>query len=277
MGSQTIGAQALTPSPRRRLAASAAWLPVIVTAVALLAPTAPALAARDSPARLVPGPTAAVSYTATPISDRTNVYRKPGGGGRPLMRLRTGSPPTGNPDDILGDGLLVLGSRADSRGHVWLRVQLLQHPLGRSGWIDSKLAELTPNPYRVEIRLRARRLVVYRSGRVVKRARVVIGAPTTPTPRGLFAIARQIDCTQFSCASGFVGSAINLLTAYSPAFQASGFAGGEAIVAIHGRGRSALADPIGSARSHGCVRVRNVTATWILRTLTPGTPVRIAR
>lgn len=264
-------------SPSRR---TARWAPVAVLIGLAIAPGAAAAAvgaAGTTTTGLLPGPSSRLSYTATPALDQTRVYAAPGGRGRSILRLHTGGAATNDPLDLLGDGLLILGSKADSRGHVWYRIQLLQRPRGRSGYIDSDLALVTSNPYRVVVRLARRTVTVYRSGRMVRRASAVVGAPATPTPVGLFAIAKQIDCVQFRCGSGFVGSAINLLTAYSPVYQDIGFDGGAGIVAIHGRGVASLGDPLGSARSHGCVRVQNGAATWILKTLTPGTPVRIQR
>jgi lipoprotein-anchoring transpeptidase ErfK/SrfK len=53
------------------------------------------------------------------------------------------------------------------------------------------------------------------------------------------------------------------------------FDGGPGRVAIHGRGGASLLDPLGTARSHGCVRVANALVRWMARTLQPGTPVTI--
>jgi hypothetical protein len=247
-------------------------LPVLVVGLGAV----PAVAAAE-PSDAVPAPTAKRSYTATPAFERTKVYAAPGRRGTPITVLHTGSDATNDPLDLLGDGLLVLGSKADAAGHLWYRVQLLQKPRGRSGYIDADRAQLSANPYRVVVRLRRRTVTIYRAGRAILATRAVVGKPATPTPTGLFAIAKQIDCVQFTCSSPFVGSAINLLTAYSPVYQATGFAGGPGIVAIHGRGPSSLGDPLGSARSHGCIRVPNAVATWILDTLIPGTPVQVTR
>ncbi len=57
------------------------------------------------------------------------------------------------------------------------------------------------------------------------------------------------------------------------------FDGGDATVGIHGRGGASLVDPLGSARSHGCIRLANKSIDWLVRTVgrdeRPGTPVRI--
>jgi lipoprotein-anchoring transpeptidase ErfK/SrfK len=46
-------------------------------------------------------------------------------------------------------------------------------------------------------------------------------------------------------------------------------------VAIHGRGGALLADPLGSARSHGCIRLDNGAIAWLAARATEGTPVAI--
>jgi len=111
---------------------------------------------------------------------------------------------------------------------------------------------------------------VYRDGRLVRSFRAVVGAPATPTPVGLFAVYeldRQAD------PSGFLGPWVVQLTAFSNVLES--FGGGPGRVALHGRGGSSLNDPLGSARSHGCVRIDNSNVAWLARVAVPGTPVRI--
>ena len=55
------------------------------------------------------------------------------------------------------------------------------------------------------------------------------------------------------------------------------YGGGPGRVAIHGRGGSSLADPLGSARSHGCIRVDNAAVRLLARVLAPGVPVVVSR
>jgi lipoprotein-anchoring transpeptidase ErfK/SrfK len=101
----------------------------------------------------------------------------------------------------------------------------------------------------------------------------VIGSPTTPTPRGLFSIVEVWR----SNAGDFRGSYILPLTAHSNVLQE--FGGGDGRVGIHGRGGSSLLDPLGSARSHGCIRLANRAIDWLVRTVgagrLPGMPVRV--
>jgi lipoprotein-anchoring transpeptidase ErfK/SrfK len=104
----------------------------------------------------------------------------------------------------------------------------------------------------------------------VRRFPAVVGAPGTPTPRGLAAIYernRQPD------PGGFLGPWSLALTAMSDALES--FGGGPGRVAIHGREGASLSDPLGSARSHGCIRITSRAVSWLARHAPPGTPVRI--
>jgi len=57
------------------------------------------------------------------------------------------------------------------------------------------------------------------------------------------------------------------------------FDGGDGRIGIHGRGASSLLDPLGSAHSHGCIRLSNTAIDWLVHTIGPGqlpcTPVQI--
>lgn len=53
------------------------------------------------------------------------------------------------------------------------------------------------------------------------------------------------------------------------------FDGGDGELALHGRGGASLLDPLGSARSHGCIRVDNGAIGFIASHAPLGTPVII--
>jgi lipoprotein-anchoring transpeptidase ErfK/SrfK len=132
---------------------------------------------------------------------------------------------------------------------------------------------LRPTAWSIGVFLAPRTLTVFRVGRVVRRLRVVIGAPATPTPTGLFSIIGAWR----SPPTAFLGSWILPLTAHSDALQE--FEGGDGTVGIHGRGGASLIDPLGSARSHGCIRLPNDSIDWLVRSIgaaqLAGTPVRV--
>ena len=151
----------------------------------------------------------------------------------------------------------------------YLRVLLPRRPNGSSAWISAAKVQLLRTAYAVRIDRRARSLTIRRDGRVVRRARVVVGASASPTPAGEFAISEAIRRDP----DEFVGAWVLPLTAFSGTYKQ--FDGGPGRVAIHGRGGASLRDPLGSARSHGCVRVDNALVRWMAANLQPGVPVFI--
>lgn len=166
--------------------------------------------------------------------------------------------------------LLVLGEHYDATGRRWLRVRLPIRPNNASGWVDADKVRLSLNPWRVVVSTRSRTVRVYRWGKLARHFGAVVGKPGTPTPLGHFAIyetARQPD------PGGFLGPWALHLTAHSNVLE--NFGGGPGRVAIHGRSGASLADPLGTARSHGCVRVDNRDVLWLARRAKPGTPVVI--
>ena len=158
------------------------------------------------------------------------------------------------------------------RGAVrWLRVRLpLRSP--RSAWIRREGLTITRTRYWVKVERDTRWVNVFSDGRRIRRFKAVVGAPATPTPLGLAAIyerARQPD------PRAFLGPWALHLTVLSDVLD--NYGGGPGRVGIHGRGGASLADPLGSARSHGCIRVANDQISWMAMHLPAGTPVHITR
>jgi lipoprotein-anchoring transpeptidase ErfK/SrfK len=157
---------------------------------------------------------------------------------------------------------LVRGRRDD-----WLHVLLPMRPNGADGWIRARHVDLAPDPYRVEVDLSRRRLIVFEDDRSIMRERVAVGMPDAPTPTGLFfttVLARPDDPT------GPYGRFAYGLSAYSEVYRE--FAGGDGQVAIHGTNAPWL---IGQAVSHGCIRMRNEAIARLADFLPVGTPVRV--
>jgi lipoprotein-anchoring transpeptidase ErfK/SrfK len=233
------------------------WITVGAAAAVAAAPT-PALASGATP--IAPStPARAEGATTAQILVATSARARPGAGRR-VARLATLTDWSRH-----AQRLLVLDSNRD---HV--QVLLPTRPNGSTGWIARDKVLLGHTPYRLQLRLSTRRLTVFRSGRPVRRFRAVIGAPGTPTPRGLAAIYernRQPD------PGGFLGPWSLSLTALSNVLES--FGGGPGRVAIHGREGASLRDPLGSARSHGCIRIDSRAVTWLARHAPPGTPVEI--
>jgi L,D-transpeptidase catalytic domain len=166
--------------------------------------------------------------------------------------------------------LLVLRSALDRRGRRWLRVRLPERPNDRAGWIRADHARVRRTGWRVVISTGARAVEVRRAGKLVRRFAAVVGADVTPTPHGLFAISERIRQ-----AGGVLGPWALHLTAHSRVLDDYG--GGKGRVAIHGRSGALLADPLGTAASHGCIRLDNGAVSWLARRAIEGTPVLVRR
>jgi hypothetical protein len=253
----------------RRSHRTARRLVALGAPVALLALTAPQAAAapdcgagRASAAR-VGEPAAAVAWRAVLVAgtrvwgavpDRGEVHRGWIG-----------------PDDA--PALLVLRATRDGEQRCWLRVRLPSRPNAAAAWVRADRVLLRRTRWRLTVSRGDRALRVHRNGEVRRRFRVVVGAPGTPTPRGLFSI---VGVWRWNPAD-FLGSYILPLTAHSNVLQE--FGGGDGRVGVHGRGGASLLDPLGSARSHGCVRLANHAIEWLVRRVgargLPGVPVRI--
>jgi lipoprotein-anchoring transpeptidase ErfK/SrfK len=183
-------------------------------------------------------------------------------GGAVKTQLPTSIRPDGGPTQ-----LLVLGRRR-ADGKSWLRVLLPTRPNGASGWIPRDDARLSQTPWKVVVSLADRRVYVTRRGRLVRSFPVVVGAQATPTPTGRFAVAERIPLPN---PNQFYGSWMLTLTAHSTVLNT--FAGGDGQVALHGRGGGSLRVPVGTAASHGCIRMRNADIAWLARHAEAGTPV----
>lgn len=216
----------------------------------------PALAAHAT------GPTARVAWIAHIIT-ATPGWSAPGHG-----RVRsTISTSAGSNDGPVA--LLVLDARVVN-GATWLRVLLPRRPNGSSVWIDANLVSLTRTPWRIDISLKRRTVTLLRDGRVMRRWRAVVGKPSTPTPTGLFSVYQRVRQTD---PNAFLGSWALLLSGFSNVLRR--FDGGAGRFAIHGRGGASLLDPLGTARSHGCIRIDNAAIGVLAADVGDGTPVRI--
>jgi L,D-transpeptidase-like protein len=248
-----------------RVAASRASRGLLALVAVSLSLAAPSSSVAAEPGR-TPDPFALTARKAhlAQVVVQTRVRARPGRGAR-RGRLGTAARWGGGPVR-----LLVLRSALDRRGRRWLRVRLPQRPNDRAGWIRADHTRMRRTAWRIVVSTASRTLDVRRGGRRVRRFRAVVGAPATPTPHGLFAISERIR--QFS---GVLGPWALHLTAHSRVLE--DFGGGKGRVAIHGRAGSLLANPLGSAASHGCIRIDNWAVAWLARRAIEGTPVVVRR
>ena len=99
------------------------------------------------------------------------------------------------------------------------------------------------------------------------RARVIVGAPVTPTPTGLFAVDAPVDLP----GGNELGRRILAITAYSR--KLARYQGGIPQIAFHEYEQ--LGAPLGVAASHGCIRMSRATLRALRRSVPRGTPVLI--
>lgn len=165
--------------------------------------------------------------------------------------------------------LLVRGSER-TQGVLWLDVRLMGRPNGNHGWIRADSAQLSETPWRIEISRASKSLRLIKAGRTTRTMKVVIGAPGTPTPAGHFSLLDKLNVRD---TGNFLGNWVMPLTAYSDVLKQ--FDGGPGQIAIHGRGGASLKQPVGTAASHGCVRVENKNIARIAAAVPTGTPVDI--
>ncbi|MDQ6749174.1 MAG: L,D-transpeptidase [Actinomycetota bacterium] len=176
-------------------------------------------------------------------------------GRRPLTRVRTVLP--------------VLGHAISRDRQSWVRVRLPGRPNGHTGWIPVRHTTLTSTPWRISIALSTRRVTVYHHGQPRRRFRAVIGKPSTPTPRGRFFIEEAL-----ALSSQDPGGPYALATsARSNVLQE--FDGGPGQIALHGTDN--LSGALGTAASHGCVRLSPRAVTWLSERIGGGVPLTITR
>jgi len=163
--------------------------------------------------------------------------------------------------------LPVLSRSIGPHGLRWLLVMLPGRPDGSTGWIVQQHTRRLVTPWRINVDLSARRVRVYRDGRITRSLLAVVGKPSTPTPTGQFFVEESVQLN----AGETDGPYALALSARSNALQE--FEGGPGQIAIHGRQN--LPAPLGAAASFGCIRVATASIEWLAERIGPGTPVTI--
>ena len=155
------------------------------------------------------------------------------------------------------------------RDGQWLKVRLPGRPNGHTGWISLNATARFVTHWHIVVDLSRRRVTVYQAGRPVLIFRAVVGKPSTPTPIGEFFVEESITLG----ATGVGGPFALALSARSNVLQE--FDGGPGQIALHGL--TNIGGVLGSAVSHGCVRLGNDAMRWLAARIGPGVPVTITR
>jgi lipoprotein-anchoring transpeptidase ErfK/SrfK len=218
------------------------------------APTAPSAVptptATPSPAVSVPAP----AVVARALRSLT-VYRS-AAAPRPYERLSKRTP---------FDSPRVMLVTAQKNG--WVQTLLPQRPNGSRGWVPLSQVQLSTVPYRVVVSLRTHRATVFRGATRLFMTKVANGKASTPTARGTFYVTDVLPVPGYQ---PWYGPYALPLSGYSPVYQT--FDGGDAELAMHGTDQPEL---LGTAASHGCVRMSNAAIKRLAHLLPLGTPVTI--
>jgi len=167
------------------------------------------------------------------------------------------------------DLVAVVARTVDERDRVWLQVRLPVRPNGTTGWVpESALSELQPLQTWLRIDTRSFRATLIKNGKRVWSARVGVGQPQWPTPRGRFFVRAVLK--GYGSAGSFYGPLAFITSATSDTL--TDWPGG-GIVGIHGTSVPGL---IPGRISHGCVRVRNADILRLAKLMPVGTPVTIS-
>ena len=163
--------------------------------------------------------------------------------------------------------LPVTGSLTGADGIRWLQVMLPGRPNSSTGWIAQQGTRELMTGWHIVVDLAARRVSAYRDGHELRTFQAVVGKSSTPTPIGQFFVEETVQMS-----AGEAGGPFALaLSARSDALQE--FEGGPGQIALHGRDN--LGGTLGTAASHGCVRLATASIDWLAGRIGPGTPVTI--
>ncbi|HEY8645074.1 MAG TPA: L,D-transpeptidase family protein [Gaiellaceae bacterium] len=149
----------------------------------------------------------------------------------------------------------------------WLKVRLPGRPNSHTGWITRKATLQWSTSWHLVVNRARRQVAVYRSGRLVRVFKAVVGKPSTPTPPGEFFVEESIALRSYDVGAPFALA----LSARSKVLQE--FDGGPGQIALHGL--SNVGGVPGTAASHGCIRLADAVMRWLVVRVGPGTPVTI--
>jgi L,D-transpeptidase catalytic domain len=155
------------------------------------------------------------------------------------------------------------------RGAHWFGVAAPELRNDQLGWINARSSSvrLVQAAIWIEVDLSRRELAVHAQDRVLRRIRVAIGRPESPTPVGRFAVTDKLAGADFG---SVYGCCILALSGHQTRLP-PGWTGGDRL-AIH-----ATSDPedIGGRVSAGCVRALDADLRYLIRIIPLGTAVLI--
>jgi lipoprotein-anchoring transpeptidase ErfK/SrfK len=159
--------------------------------------------------------------------------------------------------------ILILGFCSSSQ--VLLAAE---QPVG----ITNPSSNLVAQPARLEISLSRRRVSLYHQNKLIKSYPVAVGRQGWETPTGNFQVVQMIQNPKwihpFTGESVPGGDPENPLGQYWIGFWTNG----KSWIGLHGTPNP---ETVGTAASHGCVRMYNKDVEELFRQVSVGTPVKV--
>jgi lipoprotein-anchoring transpeptidase ErfK/SrfK len=230
-------------------------------AVALLLGATGTATAAASPAR-AERPAVKATQQLAILNHDAGAFSKPNRGSRRVAEVSDVRPITGE-----RTVLPVIGHATGRHGAHWLKVLLPGRPDSHTGWISTRSTTLAVTKWQITIRLATRQVRVFWDGRLAASFNAVVGKPSTPTPLGRFFVEEAVTLSQQASGAPYALA----LSARSNVLQE--FDGGPGQIALHGTNN--IGGILGTAASHGCIRLDTPAITWLAARIGPGTPVTI--
>jgi lipoprotein-anchoring transpeptidase ErfK/SrfK len=233
----------------------------LITAL-LLGATGAAIAAPSPPPAGRPAVKATQQLAI--LNHDTAAFSSPTRASRPVAMVSKMRPITGEQTV-----LPVIAHATDGHGAAWLRVLLPGRPDSHTGWISARSTTPALTEWQITVRISTRQVTALRDGRLARTFKAVVGKPSTPTPLGRFFVEETVKLNRQDAGAPYALA----LSARSNVLQE--FDGGDGQIALHGTNN--IGGVLGTAASHGCIRLDTQAITWLATRIEPGVPVTITR
>lgn len=237
-----------------------------ILGLALLA-ALPATAAGGSAVRAATSPEIAPEQELVRLMTSKGIHARPQIDSPTLAAVAFDRPLT-----LVRTTLPVLARTTDDEGREWLRVRLPGHVFHRkrpppTGWITADATRRLTTAWHLVVDIRSRRVLAYREGLLQRTFKVIVGKPSTPTPRGDYFIEEGIRLP----ANHLEAPGALATSARSHVFKQ--FMGGLPQIALHGMVN--IGGKMGTAVSNGCIRMTSTAIVWLRTRIRAGVPLTI--
>ena len=223
---------------------------------------APGLPASPNSALTVPAPSPLETGGATwaPVRRAVFARERPSRTANVVVRLAARTP------ENTSNLVIVLGREQDADGRIWVHARLPVLPNDKTGWIPREaLGGYNVVHTHLVVDLKRLTATLLRDRRSIFRARIGVGKPAWPTPRGEFYIRNRLTDYE-SPFYGPLAFGTSARSAVLTDWPDGGFVG------IHGTNQPEI---LPGRVSHGCIRMRNEDILELGRSMPIGTPVTI--